>query len=193
MDDVSSFNATFIAKPETMATIYQKETIKQALEDAFGETASAVEAMSEADFIASKAPKWSAADIFDHLIRSASPVAQGLKMPKIVFRQFGTPNRPSRTYEGLVKRYKERLAEGGQSTGQYSPKEGTVYHKEKMLKEWKEIGEKLSRRLEKHWEEEKMDDYLVPHPLLGKLTVREVLFFTVYHTHHHLAQIKHGQ
>jgi hypothetical protein len=31
--------------------------------------------------------------------------------------------------------------------------------------------------------------YRLPHPLLGKLTVREMLFFTVYHNAHHLDQV----
>lgn len=176
-----------------METVYNKASIKGALAAAFAETAQAVSAMNEVDFIASKAPKWSAADIFDHLIRSGKPVASGLKMPKIVFRNFGKPNRPSRTYEELVKRYQERLAEGGQASGPYGPDSDTEYSKADMLKQWNEIGEKLAARVEKHWEEEKLDQYLVPHPLLGKLTIREILFFTIYHTHHHLTQIRNGQ
>ena len=36
------------------------------------------------------------------------------------------------------------------------------------------------------WSESKLDTYLLPHPLLGKLTLREMLFFSVYHIEHHL-------
>lgn len=188
------FLATFsLSINNDMETVYNKASIKTAMQAAFRETAEAVSAMDEQDFLASKAPKWSAADIFDHLIRSAKPVASGLKMPKIVFKNFGTPNRPSRTFDGLAKRYQERLAEGGRSSGPYNPQEGTVYNKADMLKRWNEIGEKMERRIERHWADEKMDNYLVPHPLLGKLTIREILSFTIYHTHHHLKQIEHGQ
>lgn len=176
-----------------MEIIYDKASIKQALASAFEETATTVQAMNEADFLASKAPKWSAADIFDHLIRSGKPVASGLKMPKIVFRNFGKPNRPSRSFDELVKRYHERLAEGGQASGAYVPAPGTSYDRADMLKRWVEMRDKLTTRLEKHWKDEKLDQYLAPHPLLGKLTIREVLFFTIYHTRHHLEQIKHGQ
>jgi hypothetical protein len=176
-----------------MEPVYNKASIKSALTAVFKETAQAVHDMKEADFLAPKAPKWSAADIFDHMIRSAKPVSSGLKMPKIVFKNFGTPNRPSRTYEELVKRYKERLAAGGQASGPYVPEKGTSYDKAAMLKKWDEIGEKMTRRVEKNWADEKLDKYLVPHPLLGKLTIREILFFTIYHTGHHLEQIRHGQ
>ena len=30
-----------------------------------------------------------------------------------------------------------------------------------------------------------LDHYLLPHPLLGKITLREMLFFSAYHIQHH--------
>ena len=36
------------------------------------------------------------------------------------------------------------------------------------------------------WSERAMDRYRLPHPLLGQLTVREMLFFTLYHNVHHI-------
>ena len=47
------------------------------------------------------------------------------------------------------------------------------------------IGEKYTERLG-NWSEKDLDKYKLPHPLLGKLTVREMLFFTIYHNEHHL-------
>jgi hypothetical protein len=39
--------------------------------------------------------------------------------------------------------------------------------------------------------EAQLDEYVLPHPILGKLTIREMLYFTIYHaTHHHLATLK---
>lgn len=35
------------------------------------------------------------------------------------------------------------------------------------------------------WTEQDLDTVLLPHPLLGKLTVREMLYFTIYHAQHH--------
>lgn len=33
--------------------------------------------------------------------------------------------------------------------------------------------------------EKELDQYVLPHPLLGKLTLREMMFFTIYHVQHH--------
>ncbi|NBX80802.1 MAG: DinB family protein, partial [Flavobacteriales bacterium] len=38
--------------------------------------------------------------------------------------------------------------------------------------------------------EDDLDKYVLPHPLLGKLTLREMLCFTIYHVKHHVEIIK---
>ena len=39
------------------------------------------------------------------------------------------------------------------------------------------------------WSEKALDRYQLPHPLLGNMTTRELLFFTVYHNAHHARRI----
>ncbi len=36
-----------------------------------------------------------------------------------------------------------------------------------------------------NWDEQNIDKYLLPHPLLGKITMREMLYFTDLHIQHH--------
>ena len=40
------------------------------------------------------------------------------------------------------------------------------------------------------WSERQLDRCQLPHPLLGPLTVREMLFFTLYHNRHHLDGVR---
>jgi hypothetical protein len=49
---------------------------------------------------------------------------------------------------------------------------------------------KMGNALHKKWKEEEPDKYIVGHPLLGKITVRELGYFNIYHTLHHLDSIK---
>ncbi|MFN2437645.1 MAG: hypothetical protein ABR503_00495 [Chitinophagaceae bacterium] len=42
----------------------------------------------------------------------------------------------------------------------------------------------LCKILNKYSEEE-IDRFVLPHPLLGKLTLREMMYFTIYHVEHH--------
>ena len=61
--------------------------------------------------------------------------------------------------------------------------------KEKLLKSYKKEQEKFEKRLSKFSEKE-LSTLLLPHPLLGKLTLREFGYFTHYHTKHHLENIQ---
>jgi hypothetical protein len=38
--------------------------------------------------------------------------------------------------------------------------------------------------------EKDLDTLILPHPLLGKVTLREMLYFTIYHVQHHVEQVK---
>jgi uncharacterized damage-inducible protein DinB len=40
------------------------------------------------------------------------------------------------------------------------------------------------------WTEEQLDNYCVAHPILGKLTMRELAYFTIYHNIHHMETIR---
>ncbi|WP_231962837.1 DinB family protein [Polaribacter sp. KT25b] len=36
-----------------------------------------------------------------------------------------------------------------------------------------------------HISEKNLDTLVLPHPLMGKMTVREIIMWTAYHTEHH--------
>lgn len=40
------------------------------------------------------------------------------------------------------------------------------------------------------WPEPALDAHRLPHPLIGRLTVREMLLFTLYHNRHHLENVQ---
>lgn len=133
--------------------------------------------------------KWSINLQLDHLIKSSQPVATALNLPKITFRAFGIPNRDSKSYDEVVAMYHAQLKEGAKATKKYIPEVSNT-SKEELLALWLKIGNKLSERIDKQWSEDQLERYLLPHPILGKLTVREMLFFTIYHTLHHYKSIQ---
>jgi len=40
------------------------------------------------------------------------------------------------------------------------------------------------------YSEQDLDELILPHPLLGKLTLREMMYFTMYHVLHHHKSIE---
>lgn len=136
--------------------------------------------------------KWSVAQNIRHLIISANTTKLAFSLPKFLVRLYaGKPNRLSRNYDELVNKYKTKLQQGGKARGRYIPaiisaKAG----KENMLHSFTRSMNKLINSIDKNWTDPQLDQYIAPHPLLGKITLRELCYFTIYHTGHHLNSIK---
>lgn len=134
--------------------------------------------------------KWTAAQQLDHIKRSTAPVAMALMVPKWILRwRFGKPNRAPRDYDGLVQRYKEKLAAGGRASGRFVPPAIPASAMDATVTDIRRIIASMTKRVNS-WSEEDLDRYLLPHPLLGKLTLREMLFFTIHHAQHHQALVE---
>lgn len=145
-----------------------------------------VEPMSEADFTFSmNGEKWSAGQQTDHLCRSVKPLNKGLGAPEFVLKSmFGKSDHPSASYDELVARYREALAAGGTAPEPFRPEAITFEQKDEIIQELRRQVEVLCMKIEKI-NEEKLDILVLPHPLLGKLTLREMFYFTIYHAEHH--------
>ncbi|MBX2964220.1 MAG: DinB family protein [Cyclobacteriaceae bacterium] len=145
--------------------------------------------LSDSDFELSRSGKWSAGQQLDHIIRSTSPVNLAFSFPGFLMTLiFGKANRPSRTYDALVGKYQSKLALGGKAPGQFIPKHVSVHHRDQLLKKLETIILSLTKKSE-NYTEDQLDKLLLPHPLLGKLTLREMLYFTIYHVQHHHNQV----
>jgi hypothetical protein len=58
-----------------------------------------------------------------------------------------------------------------------------------LIEKYTEQKQRLISKIEKQ-SEIHLDKYILPHPLLGKLTLREMLYFTIHHNEHHLELLK---
>jgi uncharacterized damage-inducible protein DinB len=89
-----------------------------------------------------------------------------------------------------VNKYKMKLQQGGRASGRFIPKMiSPQTGKENLLRSFAASMTKLNTAIEKKWTDPQLDQYIAPHPLLGKITLRELAFFTIYHTQHHLSII----
>lgn len=145
------------------------------------------------DFFTRQGEVWSASDNMDHLIRAHKPIATALKLPKITLRAiFGKPGRASISYEELCQNYRDEIEKGAQASGRYLPNQdnpgsNAETKKRELLEQFSNASAELVSVAEK-WNEKELDEYFLPHPLLGKLTIREILFFTIYHNLRHASQ-----
>lgn len=149
--------------------------------------------MPDEQFFFQPEGKWSAAQQVKHLITATNTSRLALILPRWLVRFVGgKPNRPSRSYDELVAKYKLKLAQGGKASVRYIPKPvHPSTGKEKLLERFSRSMDRFAKSLEQNLKEPLPDLYIVPHPLLGKITLRELCYFTIHHTRHHLDSIRH--
>jgi len=170
--------------------IHNKPQIISALNEKIDGFNSYILSLDQQQFEATPNGKWSAGQNLDHLIRAIKPLQLAYSLPKFALLiLFGKTNRPSGTYEELVTKYKTKLAGGGKASGPFIPPTINFEKKENLIKKYNEQKQKLIARIEKQSEKD-LDVYILPHPLLGKVTLREMLYFTIHHNEHHLELLK---
>jgi len=146
--------------------------------------------LNKETFEATPGGKWSAGQNLDHLIRAIKPLQLAYNFPKFALMiLFGKTNRPSKTYDELVAKYKAKLAAGGRASGPFIPLQIPFAQKDELVKKYDLQKQKLITKIKKQSEKD-LDLYILPHPLLGKVTLREMLFFTIHHNEHHLETMK---
>lgn len=169
-----------------------KQEIITASENMFRQFSGTCNTIDEAVMFRKPDEKWSVAENIKHLIISTNMTSLAYALPKFVVKWIaGTPNRSSRSYEELKAKYYKKLSEGGRASARFVPKPIEIkYGKEKLMDEWNRSTTKYMHSLVKNRTEADLDNYLARHPLLGRITLRELCCFTIFHTEHHLNTIQ---
>lgn len=174
---------------------YRKEALATELENTHSELAHYFASLSAKVFFEKPLDKWSPSENLVHLIKSQKTLSSGLKLPKIFLKfKYGKPKHDSRLYPKVREAYLQKLANGAESPEQFAPdntppESDLDSQKEQVLTKWDEIHARLLKTFER-WKEQDLDRYVLPHPIMGALTIREMMMFTIYHTVHHLTNVQ---
>jgi ABC-type molybdate transport system substrate-binding protein len=146
--------------------------------------------LSEEELYFSMDGKWNALEQLEHLNKSIKPITLAYKIPKFFLGlYFGKSNRPSKTYEQIVKKYLLKLKAANPTTNPFGPKPEKKLNKASLLYQYNKLNNLFIKQINNTSEQE-LEIYILPHPLLGKLTLTEMTYFTTYHNLHHLQIIK---
>jgi hypothetical protein len=162
-----------------------KESIKKELTDKHNSFIDYINSLSENDFIyKNNTAKWSAGQQLQHIYLSVRPVNLAMLIPKFILRfLFGKPYQ-NRTYEELVVTYQKSLLNGGKAGSQFIPKNVSIGKRKILIDDLARLINSLNEKIE-GLSEQDLDKYILPHPLIGKISIREMLYFTIYHVQHH--------
>lgn len=134
--------------------------------------------------------KWSADQQLSHVVKSLKAIHTGFSLPKFQLKlMFGKSNRPLRTYDEVVERYHQKLAAGYENRSAYMPSSVDPAEVKELADKMMSYASRISKKIGGYSEED-LDTYLLPHPLIGKMTLREMGYFTAYHCRHHMRFVR---
>ncbi len=145
-------------------------------------------------FLAPIGTAWSPAENVRHLTKSMRAVTVGLRVPRwLLLLRFGRGRGDPRDFAAMRETYRARLAEGADAgrfaPGRRPPPPDPEDERRRIMAQHREALEALVDAM-LAWPERALDRRRLPHPLLGPVTVREMLHFMLYHNRHHVEVVR---
>ena len=170
-----------------------KDELIKDLTMSFVEVADWMEAQSIDGFLKGPENKWNTAQHIDHLAQTAKAINRALLLPKFFLKyKFGIANRPPKQSAEVIAKYQQKLLEiPDDFVNPMMPRTFTINDKTELLKAFNREGSNLSKKIGR-WSDNQLDRYLLPHPLVGRMLIREFIVWTTYHNRHHLKILQKG-
>lgn len=135
---------------------------------------------------------WSPEKNLRHLIKGTLPIYLGLLSPKFTLLIFGSGKSKSRTMLEIKNAYLIKI-NSGSGAGVFTPiGENTkidISLQQKLVSDFSKLFGKYKKQI-LSWEDSDLDKYNMPHPILGNITIREMLLFSIYHLFHHTKKVE---
>lgn len=169
--------------------LHKKEILEQSKE-IFHSITGICREMEDHAFFYCVEHQWSVAEHLEHLTRCIKVSSRAFYFPKfLLLWTAGRPTRISSTYQGLVKRYEKKLVQFPGTTRAFKPKV-SGYTRVELVDRWEKQYRLYLSGLKHKRTNYNLDDYLVKHPKLGRITLRELCYFNMHHSNHHLSTMK---
>ncbi|WP_250432377.1 DinB family protein [Hanstruepera flava] len=170
----------------------EKEAIAELLEEKYSNLIEWLNLQDDSKWETGPEGKWTTGQHTLHLLQSIKPLNKAMSMPKFVLKyKFGKANRDVRNYDTVCKRYDERLvdAQGKTFKGSQNMKVPSIKDKDYLLNRL-QIEQKKLQAKTRRWKDNSLNTVILPHPLMGKMPVRELVMWSAYHVEHHTNTLK---
>jgi hypothetical protein len=161
-----------------------KTLLNQHLQAATENCLNASTSVSDAVFFDNSNGKWSIAENLIHLAIVAKRFGSTFTMPKEQLANFGLATQSSRPFDGILAAYLKALEGMAVAPKAFVAVQTADDTRTSVIERYNNAHSLLGTNLMTFTEED-LDKYQVPHPLLGLLTMREMMDFIVFHLGHH--------
>lgn len=169
-----------------------KAELHTLIDDKFGELTNWISEQPRNEFAIQKVPsKWSNGEHLEHLRKTARAINKGMKLPKLILRfKFGKLQREEYSYNYLIENYLNKLkAKKVKAPEGVSPGKINNSDYDRILSWFGQEKDTLKKNLERY-NEKQLGQYVLPHPVIGNLSMREFTYFCCLHNEHHLDLMK---
>ena len=169
-----------------------KQEIIDTLEQKHVEIFKWLDSQSDDKWMKGPKEKWTTGQHVLHLVDSSKLLNKALSYPKFILKfKFGISNRTSKSYKEVAKRYEEKLSKNRDRAKRFNKDLATpkLAEKKSLIDALQIQNKKLQYKTNK-LKTKQLDTLLVPHPLMGKMTIREIIMWTAHHTEHHFKILK---
>lgn len=129
--------------------------------------------------------KWSPGQHLEHIRISTKVMNKAMQIPRLIlWYKFGKTERVEKSYDQLKNKYLTATNNGFKAPPKFEPREIFSVEKYKLITRVRTEEQKLIAQVSA-CEESFLSKYQLPHPVFGKLTIREMLLFVAFHTEHH--------
>jgi len=160
----------------------EKQNLKQQLVKTHNTYTDYVLALNKRDFNFAPPEKWNAGQHLQHILISVTRLNKAICNEKYI--EPLANRRALMSYDMLVEVYLAKIKEGAKATAPFIPEPVTIEQRPQLVKNVQTAVAELCLQLDTY-REEQLDALTIPHPLLGKITLREMIFFTIKHAEHH--------
>jgi len=165
-----------------------KPILLDQFEQAHVELISYVQTLPDSAYLYSHEDKWTAGQQLVHVLLCLQVTSKALLPAAVIGQRFGKTERPEMTFDELVRYYLAGLADGGKAPERFLPGPVGIGQREQVNAELMSLLATIRQQLMIYSEEE-MSNLSLPHPFLGKLSIRELFYLMTYHAGHHQRQI----
>jgi len=163
----------------------EKQKLKQQLEEKHNTFADYVLSLSKGDFNFALPEKWNAGQHLQHILISVSRLEKAFDNLKyVISTEEAGLKREGMSYDALVAVYLEFIKKGAKASAPFVPELVTIRQRTQLVKDVQVAVDELCLKLDKYTEQQ-LDELTIPHPLLGRITLREMIYFTIKHAEHH--------
>ena len=136
------------------------------------------------------ADRWTFAEHAEHLWLAGLSIASVLKQEASFFQKIPPLSREAKSFDTLKLEYFERIRSGMKAFSKQIPPNDFNKTAAEFQQQWKALLDKTADRLLTFWTVERLLKETVPHPALGIISVRELLFFQEFHIDHHISTLE---